>query len=133
MRVPRFLKFLMAIFLVVALFRAVNNAGPLSVTDMLVELQGFRYDFSAFEDLIDLFDTSLKSSSSGVISGGVGEDPGIIDYIKSIFDYIKNIPKLFEDFTAKIIQFVTALWSLVRQTFLLLGKMIKLLLDVIGF
>ena len=126
MRVPRFLKWLMSILVCVSLFRAINGAGPISISDMLVDLQSFRFDLSAVEDLIDLF-------RSGSFSDGFASWDNTLDGLDGFFINIKNcVTSFFITLTSLLRSVVTALWSLCRETFKLLGQLLTLTLKVVG-
>lgn len=55
MRVPRWLKFLTAILVVIALIRAINGAGAISLYYILLRLQEFEFDTIGIDTLISMF------------------------------------------------------------------------------
>lgn len=62
MKIPKFLKILMAFFIVLAFIRSVNNAGPLLVDELLVQIESFDFSFDSVEELLSLFEKGSFSS-----------------------------------------------------------------------
>ena len=111
MRVPRWLKFLTAILVVVALIRAINGAGAISFYDIILRLQNFEFDTSGIDTLISMF--------SGNYDLAVGQEGETLDYVVAIFVGIKD--------------FFVACWNVIKESFRMIALIFELFFEVLGF
>ena len=127
MKVPRFLKFLMPILVCIALIRAINGVGGISLDDILLEIQGFSFDFQDVSDLISLFrDGTLIDSFVGWNNDLVGFE-----------GFFTNIGNVLSSFFTMIVTLITslvkALWNLVVEFVSLLAQIFSLVTNILGF
>lgn len=124
----KILQCVVAFFLCVALFRALNNAGPISLYDLLVEVQSFEFDLSAFYDHIAILaDGDFKNS---VVSFPYYDPNGVfvplLDFLRALLDPILQV----FNFCCELLEAIAYYF----KEFLLLGKfLLELLLDLLGF
>lgn len=123
MRVPKFLKVIVSVLIVIVLIRAVNGAGELSINSILNRLTGFNFDFSRVAHLFEEF-------RSGAFSAGfVGWD--------SDLDFFNNFANVIVSFFQTIVNViksvVLALWNVLTEFFRLLLEVLLLVADICGF
>ena len=125
--IPRFMRSLMALLVCVALIRAVNGAGPLSVSDILVDFQQFDFDMQHIADLISLF-------NEGVLSDSLYEWNYNLDGISGFFINIgKSLSSFFSMIGLLVKTVVFALWDVILSVIDLLLQLLSLVCEVLGF
>lgn len=127
MKIPRFLKTIMALLVVIAFIRVVNGAGAISISDYLVQLQDFDFDVTAVADMVDAFrgrtflDEFVPWNDNLTGVGG-------------FFTNIRNVVMSFFAVAASLLRTVfVALWQITLESLDLLGKIFHLFLYVLGF
>lgn len=127
MKIPRFLKVLMPLLVCIALIRAINGAGALSLNDILVELQSFSFDFQDVADLISLFrDGVLADSFVGWNSNLTG--------VEGYFINMGNVLQSFFTMIATVISSsFKAIWNLVTELVSLIAQIFSLVTHILGF
>ena len=127
MKIPRFLKTIMALLVVIAFIRVVNGAGAISISDYLVQLQDFDFDVTAVTDMVDAFrgrtflDEFVPWNDNLTGVGG-------------FFTNIRNVVMSFFAVAASLLRTVfVALWQITLESLDLLGKILHLFLYVLGF
>ena len=127
MKIPKFLKTLMALFVCIAFIRAINNAGGISIYNILLKIQSIDFDISSVEDIIDFFKNgSFESGFAGWNSNLTGFDGFVTNFkniFTSFFTMLGNIIKVF----------VVGVWKIFVEAFKLLGDLLNLVLYVTGF
>ena len=127
MRIPKFLKMLMALFVCIAFIRAINNAGGISIYSMLIRIQSIDFDISSIEDIIEFFKNgNFESGFRGwndALTGFDGFVANLKNILSSFFTMIGNLIKVF----------VVGLWKIFVEIFKLLGDLLDLVLYVTGF
>ena len=127
MKIPKFLKALMALFICIALIRAVNDAGEISIYNILLRLQTIEFDISGFEDIIAFFKNGNFSTGFGQWNNNLKGIEGFIENLKTVlvgfFTMLGNLIKVF----------VVGLWKIFVEIFKLLGDLLNLVLYVTGF
>lgn len=127
MKIPKFLKTCMALFVCLALIRAVNGAGDLSIYDMLLKIQTIDFDISGIEEIISFF-------KEGSFTAGFGEWNNDLVGIEGFLENLKTVLVSFFTMMGNLIKvFVVGLWKIFVETFALLGKLLDLVLYVTGF
>ena len=127
LRVPRFLKYFMAIFVCVALIRAANGAGDLSLYSFLFHIKNIDYNFSPVQDLIAFFRD--KTFLEGFISWD-----NSLSGIDGFFINIRNVVTSFFATIGSLISVVVrGSWNILIQTFRIFGQIFSLFLSVLGY
>lgn len=122
MHVPKWLKWLSGILVCVAFIREALDAGPVSLDEILLELQQFEFDISRLEELVAMFregaftDKLVSWDSSLDLFTNLGRVLG------GFFDMIWTLVKTV----------VLTTWDLIVQIFRLFGQIITLVCKVIG-
>ena len=127
MKVPSFMKFLMPILVCVALIRAINGAGGISLDEILLEIQNFSFDFQDVADLLALFrDGTLLDSFVGWDSSLSG--------IEGFFINVANVFVSFFQMIATVISSVVkALWNLIMEFVSILVQIFAIFTHILGF
>lgn len=126
MRKAGLLKTIMAFLVCLALIRAVNNAGGLSVTDILVEVQNFKFDTSKITELLDLF------KEGNLTSGLVGWNRELTG-IDGFFANMANVLTSFFDMIWRLINSIfNAAWFTTVEIFRIFGKIFNLTMKLTG-
>ncbi|MBR2312469.1 MAG: hypothetical protein IKA46_04195 [Clostridia bacterium] len=127
MKIPKFLKTITALFVCIAFIRAINNAGGISIYNILLKIQSINFDISSIEDIIDFFENSSFESGfrewNNELTGFDGFVTNLKNILSSFFTMIGNLIKVF----------VVGLWKIFVEIFKLLGKLLDLVLYVTGF
>ena len=127
MKIPRFLKTLMAILICIGFIRAANNAGSLSIKELLTDLKGLEFDFDAITDLINYFSDNSFSNEiytwNDELTGIDGFATNFKNTMISIFDIISNV----------FILVIKGLWSIIVQTIKIIGQLLNITLKATGF
>ena len=127
LKVPRFLKFFMAIFVCIALIRAVNGAGEFSLSSVLLDLQNFDFDFSAVKELVAFF-------RDGTFLDGFVSWNGALTGFEGFFINIRNVVTSFFATIGSLLRVVVrGCWNIFVQTFRLFGEFFSLFLSVLGY
>ena len=117
----------MALFVCIAFIRAINNAGGISIYNILLKIQSIDFDISSVEDIIDFFKNgSFESGFAGWNSNLTGFDGFVTNFkniFTSFFTMLGNIIKVF----------VVGVWKIFVEAFKLLGDLLNLVLYVTGF
>ena len=127
MKIPRFLKTLMAILICISFIRAANNAGSLSIKELLTDLKSLEFDFDAITDLINYFSDNSFSNEiytwNDELTGIDGFATNFKNTMISIFDIISNV----------FILVIKGLWSIIVQTIKIIGQLLNITLKATGF
>lgn len=127
MKIPRFLKSLMAILICISFIRAANNAGSLSIKELLTDLKSLEFDFDAITDLINYFSDNSFSNEfytwNDELTGIDGFATNFKNTMISIFDIISNV----------FILVIKGLWSIIVQTIKIIGQLLNITLKATGF
>ena len=127
MKIPRFLKTLMALFVCIAFIRAVNNAGGLSVKEIITDLQKIEFDFSSITQLLDYFTEKEFATQyyawNNELTGIDGFATNFKNTMVSMFDIIGNV----------FVMCIKGIWSILVQTLKIIGQLLNLTLKVTGF
>lgn len=128
MKVPRFLKVLMPIFVCIVLIRAVNGAGALSLNDILVDLQDFDFDIDTTWGLISLFsgkhvDAVLDFSWNYDLTGVSGFFVNIGSAISSYFLFLGEV----------VFDLISVVWKVFDTFFSIFSSFFNLVYDIFGF
>lgn len=127
MKVPRFLKYFMAIFVCIALIRAINGAGGISLYDILLRIQSFDYDFSAVEELVAFF-------KDGTFLDGFVSWNDSLTGLDGFFINIRNVVLSFFVTIGSLLKVVVrGFWNIVVQVFRIFGQIFSLFLSVLGY
>ena len=127
MKIPRFLKTFMAFFIVIALIRAIFNAPPISVYDLLIELQSFEFNIDPIVDLINdfqngSFNPDFKNTWDENLEGFEGFFKNIGRCIGSLFTVIKDV----------FVSITLTLWSTLTEIVRLIGQLLTIIFKIIG-
>ncbi len=126
MKAPKFLKVIIAFLVCLALIRAVNNAGDLSITDVLVEIQNFKFDTSKISELMNLF------KEGNLTAGLVGWNRELTG-IDGFFANMSNVLTSFFDMIWRVINSMfNAAWFTTVEIFRIFGKIFNLTLKLTG-
>ena len=123
MRVPRLLKTVMAVLVVVAFMRATNLSGPIDVDSILYDFYSFRFDNSGMLEIFDFFSkgkfgTSLASWSSDL----------------SFMDNLKNVLLGFFSAVGNFFSvFIGGIWKTIVAMFSMVGNLFRIALRITGF
>ena len=127
MKIPKFLKIVMALFVCIALIRAVNDAGGISVYQMLLKVQEIDFDIQGIQDIIEFFKNgSFESGFAKWNNNLTGFDGFVINFkniFVSFFTMLSNLIKVF----------AVGLWRIFVELFKLIGSLFDLVLYVTGF
>lgn len=125
--IPKSLKPIIATLVCIAFIREINNAAPLSVYSILLQLQGFEFDFEETLALIDFFKNGSFSAGfqgwNSNLNGITGFFTNIGNTLTSFFTMISNL----------VSTFVLGLWNIVTEIFSILGQILDLILTITGF
>lgn len=118
-------KFLMAFFIVVAFFRAMNGAGDFSFTDLVTDLQGFRFDTEPLLKFIRMFSGGELGlfSWDASLTGIDGFFVNMGNFFAWLFSYAWQL----------LVQLFDAVWNTVSELMRLVYSLIKLVFDVFGY
>ena len=117
----------MAIFVCIALIRAVNGAGELSLFNILADIQNFDFDFSAVQEMVAFF------RDGTFIDGFVSWDNALTG-IDGFFINIRNVVTSFFATIGSLLRVVVrGCWNIIVQTFCLFGEFFSLFLSVLGY
>lgn len=108
MRVPRWLKCLAAILVVVALIREINGAGAINLYEIVMIFEDFEFNSEGIEKLVNVFSGDFYGADTGDW------------YEKLLFVLIA------------IRDFFVALWQIFKESFSILGLILKVVLKVLG-
>ena len=126
MKIPRFLKTLMAILICIGFIRAANNAGSLSIKELLTDLKSLEFDFDAITDLINYFSDNNFSNEiytwNDDLTGIDGFATNFKNTMISIFDIISNV----------FILVIKGLWSIRVHTIKIIGPLLNITLKATG-
>lgn len=149
MAVPRFLKFLLPLFLFIGFFRALIGAGDFNLNEILVDFEGFEFDTTGLEQIIDVFTDDDSESDELPVSGGSSDaviEPlvvvgpsvippgsvidGIVDPNDEVDDpaWWDSFISFFEDLGA----FFEGLWLVLVEFFSWLGRAFTFVFKVLG-
>ena len=127
MKVPKFLKTVIALLVCIAFIRAVNQAGTVDLDQVILKIQSFEFDFEGVQTVIDYFVDgkileSIKpwdSSLTGV--GGFFQNVGnaIVGYIQVLINALL-VP-------------LYGLILLVIEVVLLIAQLIEIITYICGF
>lgn len=127
MKIPRFLKLLMALLVCIALIRAVNGAGKISLYDILLKIQTIDYDFSAVKELVSFF-------KNGDFADDFVSWNSSLTGLEGFFINIKNVVTSFFSTIGSLLKVVVrGLWNIIVQTFRIFGQIFSLFLSVLGY
>lgn len=117
----------MALFVCIALIRAVNDAGGISVYQMLLKVQEIDFDIQGIQDIIEFFKNgSFESGFAKWNNNLTGFDGFVINFkniFVSFFTMLSNLIKVF----------AVGLWRIFVELFKLIGSLFDLVLYVTGF
>lgn len=126
MRVMPFLKTFMAIFVCVACCRAAFGAGPLRLSDIVVEFQYFDFGFDEVKDFLNTFDDIGNAS---LYRWDYSSGDGLVAFFRNVGKMLSSIG------TAIVNVIVAAVRAFVfgtRDVFRLLVKVLKICANIIG-
>lgn len=117
----------MAILICISFIRAANNAGSLSIKELLTDLKSLEFDFDAITDLINYFSDNSFSNEiytwNDELTGIDGFATNFKNTMISIFDIISNV----------FILVIKGLWSIIVQTIKIIGQLLNITLKATGF
>ena len=117
----------MPIFVCIALIRAVNDAGGISIYQMLLKVQEIDFDIQGIQDIIEFFKNGSFESGFAKWNDNLTGFDGFVTNFKNIFvsffTMMGNLIKVF----------AVGLWRIFVEFFKLLGKLFDLVLYVTGF
>lgn len=127
MKIPKFLKTITALFVCIAFIRAINQAGGISIYNILIKIQSINFDISSIEDIIEFFkegtfDSGFKEWNSE-LTGFDGFVTNFKNVFVSFFTMLGNLIKVF----------FVGIWKVFTEAFKLLGDLLNLVLYVTGF
>lgn len=127
MKIPRFLKWCMALFVCIALIRAVNDAGEFSLMEFFERLSRFDFDFSEVKKMILFFkDGSFRDTFVSWDSSLTGLD--------GFFINIKNVVMSFFATIGSVLAVVIrGTWNIIVQFFRIIAELFSLFLSVLGY
>ena len=116
---------LMAAFVVVAFFRAMNGAGDFSLTDLLVDLQNFEFDIEPLRKFIRMFgggDLGLFSWNNALTGIG-GFFVNLGNFFSWLFSYAWQL----------LASIVNAVWNTASELMRLVGTLLNFFMDLFGY
>ena len=117
----------MALFVCIALIRAVNGADEISLYDILLKIQTIDYDFSAVKELVSFF-------KNGDFADGFVSWNSSLSGLEGFFINIKNVVTSFFSTIGSLLKVVVrGLWNIIVQTFRIFGQIFSLFLSVLGY
>lgn len=123
----RFFKVIAGFLVCIVFIRAVNGAGPLSLMDILVDLQEFEFDFNGITDLIALFE-------DGVLADHLYSWDYNLTGLEGFFVNLGRVLSSFFDMCFVLCSTVVkALWSAILAVIGIFVQLMSLLSTVLGF
>lgn len=122
MRVPRFLKYIVSILVILALIRTAFGAEPLRIQEFLYEVQNFTFDVS----LVTSWASSVESVSVAIDS--FGWNPALT-FFENVGNVIRSIGSIISAF---FIFFRDAIVGLVVNIALILKHVFNIVLFALG-
>ena len=111
MRVGKFLKRVFALFVSLIVIRAAFGAGGISITDMLVDLQQFNFNFDEIRVIIRYY-------TSGQFAASIPSWNSNITSISTFFLYVASlINALMHIFTFAVYNFWRGIWLILKFFF----------------
>lgn len=127
MKVPKVLTALVGVLICISLIRAVNNAGPLSVTDIVAQIQNFQFNFSRVNHLFEDF-------RSGAFKDGFISWNSSLTGVEGFFENIRIVVSSFFSTIISVIKGVVhALWNVLVEAFRVLLNILHIVVYVCGF
>ena len=127
MKIPRFLKSIMAILVCIAFIRETNNAGPISISEILIDIQGFEFNFEDVTELLNYFTEENISNTyytwNDNLTGIDGFATNFKNTMVSFFNIISNV----------FILVIKGLWNIITQTLQIIGQLLNITLKATGF
>ena len=126
-RIFRILTPIMAVLVCIAFIRAVNGAGEISLYEILIDVQGFNFDFSAVHEIIDFFSSGRWNDSFVTWNSSLGGLDGF-------FINIRNVVSSFFKVIGSVLSVVVrGLWNILLTTLQLFADIFKLVINVLGY
>lgn len=127
MKVPKFLKPIIAVMVCISLIRAANNAGEISLDAILIKIQSFEYTPNGFISVINYF-------RNGEFADGFASWNNNLSGIEGFFINMKNI--IISYYTVMwntYSMIVTNIWNAGREIVDLILKCFDIVLYILGF
>lgn len=117
----------MAGLVCIAFIRAVNNASDISLNEILLKIQTFKFNFDGIKEIINFF--TEKGYLENVTPwqenvSSVGE------FFKNIFNVILNGIKII---TNTLIAFTKGIYTIIKEAIQLIAKLFNLITYICGF
>ena len=127
MRIPRFLKTIMALLVCIALIRSINNAGPISLMGIVAQLQSFDFDLDHVYELVSLF---REGTLSDILYTW---DYSLTGFEGFIFNVASSVSSFFIMLGTLLKVVVQSIWSLILNVINLFVQLLTLFADILGF
>lgn len=126
MKIPKFLKTLTALFVCIAFIRTINQAGGISIYNILLKIQAIDFDISGIEDIIEFF-------KNGSFESGFTEWNSNLTGFNGFVTNLKNILTSYYSMIGNLIKLcIVGGWKIFIEIFKLLEALLNIILYVTG-
>lgn len=127
MKIPRFLKTVMAFLVCIAFIRTVNDAPELRLDQILLQIQSFELNFDGINQIIDMF---TEKSYLANVKPWNESLTGIGGFFENAFNLLFNGVKIIVNTTVTL---ATSIFTILKDAIQTFANIFNIILYVCGY